>query len=137
MKTKIVFKIFAFLIFAIITSCNNDDDKSDDQNLCLENIFAGVSDVIAPSTGTVDETITVQVEFGVGNGCGQFGRFIETQNGNSRTVEVEARYEGCICTQDAPIRTVNYQFIPKTAGIYELKFKSNSTEFVTVNITVN
>jgi len=132
MKTKILFTI---LIVAIFASCKNDGDKKD-ENLCIENSFAGITEVVAPTTGTVGETIVVEVDFRVRNGCGQFGRFIETQNGMSRTIAVEARYEGCICTQDLPIRTVDYQFSQDAAGSYELRFKSDQSNFIVKTIVI-
>ena len=53
-----------------------------------------------------------------------------------KIIEINARYEGCICTQDAPIRTVNYEFITQIPGNYELRFKSNDTDFITVNLLI-
>lgn len=136
MKIKSLFTIIILLFFGLTIGCNKDDDKGQDDK-CIENVLASVTAVNAPSTAMVNETINIEVSFQVFNGCGQFGRFIETQNGNSRTIEVEARYEGCICTQDAPIRKVNYEFVPKNAGNYELNFKSVQSSSITVDITVN
>jgi hypothetical protein len=71
-----------------------------------------VTSVNSPSTGSVSETINIEVSFQVFNGCGGFGKFIETQFNNTKNIEVEAIYQGCICTDDMPIRTTNYKFIP-------------------------
>jgi hypothetical protein len=38
--------------------------------------------------------------------AGGFEKFIETESGNSKTIEVEAKYEGCVCTLNIPIRKV-------------------------------
>jgi hypothetical protein len=51
-------------------------------------------------------------------------------------IEVMAKYEGCICTQDAPIRTVNYEFLTKIPGDYELRFKSSEIDFITINLLI-
>jgi hypothetical protein len=130
---KKIFRILfiSTIIFGLTISCNKDDE------VCITNQIAYVTSVDSPDTGNVNQIINIEVKFGVGNGCGTLGKFIETNNGNTRTIEVEAKYEGCVCTQDAPIRTVNYEFIPTNTGNYELKFKSSPTEFITVNLTIN
>ena len=134
MKLKVLSFFVLFFISGLIISCGNDDDKN---NECIEYEVGYVTSVNAPTTGNVNETINIEVNFGVFNGCGEFEKFIETQNGNVRTIEVEAKYEGCVCTQEAPIRTTNYEFTVSNAGEYELNFKSSQTEFITVTITIN
>ncbi len=128
MKPKLIISLLLFVIF----SCSKEQE-----NKCVENRIAYVTSINAPSTGTVNENINIEVSFVVNNGCGNFGKFIETQNGNTKTIEVEARYEGCICTQDIPTRKTNYVFKTQTAGNYILKFKSSPTEFITANLTLN
>lgn len=123
--------ILSILLLAII-SCSKEQE-----NNCIENKIAYVSSINSPSTGTVKQNINMEVSFGVNNGCGNFGKFIETQNGNTTTIEVEARYEGCVCTLDAPTRKTNYVFKAQTTGNYILKFKSSATEFIIVNLTIN
>lgn len=123
------------ILFGLTISCNKDDDNKDE--LCITNEIEYVTSVDSPNTGNVNKIINIEVDFRVVNGCGTFGKFIEINNGNTRTIEVEAKYEGCICTQDEAIRTVNYAFTPTNTGNYELKFKSSPTEFITVNLTIN
>ncbi len=134
MKLKNLKFFFLIFISSLIISCDNNDDEN---NECIEYEVGYVASVNAPTSGNVNETINIEVNFGVFNGCGGFGKFIETENGNVRTIELEAKYEGCICTQDAPIRTANYEFTASNTGEYELNFKSSPTEFITVNITIN
>lgn len=128
MKPKLILTLLLFVIF----SCSKEPENS-----CIENRIAYVTSINSPSTGNVNENINIEVSFGVNNGCGNFGKFIETQNGNIKTIEVEARYEGCVCTMDAPTRKTNYIFKTQNSGNYILKFKSSSTEFITVNLTIN
>lgn len=128
------FYFFAIIIIASLNiSCNNNDDKN---NECEEYDVGYVTYVNSPTTGTVNETINLEVSFGVFNGCGVFEKFIEIENRNIRTIEVEAKYESCVCTQDAVIRTVNYEFITQISGNYELRFKSNETDYITVNLLI-
>jgi len=119
------------ILLMLNISCS-ENDKND----CVVNKLAYVTSVNSPSNGVINEITSVEVDFGVNNGCGQFGEFIETENGNVKIIEIKARYEGCICTQDAPIRTVNYEFLTQIPGNYELRFKSNVTDFITVNLLI-
>lgn len=134
MKLKILNFFVLIFISSFIISCNNDDYEN---NTCISYETGYVTSVNAPTTGNVNETITIAVNFGVFNGCGRFEKFTETDNGNMKTIEVEAKYEGCICTQEAPIRTANYEFTARDAGEYKLNFKSSPTEFITINLTIN
>ena len=130
MKRKNIILLISIVIFGIVVSCNDDNE-------CITNNIEYVTSINSPNTGTINETVNIEVNFKVRNGCGRFGKFIESENGNIRNIEVEAKYEGCICTQDVPIRTVNYEFKTANSGNYELKFKSSVTEFITVNLTIN
>ncbi len=121
--------------FGLISSCNNDDDPVED--LCIINKIEFVTSINAPATGMVNQPIITEVKFRIINGCGQFGRFIQIQEGNTQTIEVQAKYVGCYCTQDVPTRTINYTFTPTVAGNYQVKFRSSETEFITANISVN
>ena len=130
MKAKLTL-LLSILLFWIM-SCSKEQDSN-----CIENKIAYVTLINSPSTGSVNQNINIEVSFGVNNGCGNFGKFIETQNGNTKTIEVEARYEGCVCTQDAPTRKTNYVFKTQNSANYILKFKSSATEFITANLTIN
>lgn len=133
---KIIGLLFLILFYS---SCNNNDDDNEEEetNECIEYKTTYVTSVNSPTNGSVNETINIEVNFGVSNGCGGFGKFIETENGNTKTIEVEAKYEGCICTQNAPIRMVNYEFTASNSGDYELNFKSSPTDFITINLMIN
>lgn len=128
MTLKILILSFSLLFFI---SCESNDNE------CIENHIAYVTSVNSPTIGMVNETINIEVKFGVSNGCGGFGKFIEAENGTTKYIEVEAKYVGCICTQNAPILTTNYKFIANKTGDYEFKFKSSPTEYITVNLTIN
>ena len=126
-------RIFFFLFFSILPllSCSDDD------NNCIDDIeIANVVEVDAPATANVNETVTVNVTFNVRNGCGEFERFIESGSPTSRMIEVEARYEGCACTQQITPRTATYEFTPENTGAYLLQFRSGTNEFMEVTVTV-
>lgn len=131
MKNCTLYLIKIFVLFFILVSC------SDDEKECVSNNLTYVTSVNSPTNGVVNEVINIEVNFPVSSGCGGFGKFIETENGNNKIIQVEAKYIGCICTQNAPIITVNYEFIAQNTGNYILNFKSSETEFITINLTIN
>jgi hypothetical protein len=133
MKLKFFYLTALLIISSLIISCESDEQNKE----CIEYDIGYVTSVNSPTTGAVNETIKIEVNFRVINGCGGFEKFIETENGNSKTIEVEAKYEGCVCTLNIPIRTVNYDFKASKSGDYQLNFKSSPTEFITANITIN
>jgi hypothetical protein len=133
MKLKIFYLTTLIIILSLIISCESNDQNKE----CINYDIGYVTSINAPTTGAVNETINIEVSFRVINGCGTFEKFIETENGNSKTIEVEAKYEGCTCTQALEIRTVNYDFTANKSGDYQLNFKSSPTEFITANITIN
>ena len=120
------------IMFVVALSC----EKNEENENCLEYKNSFVLNIDAPSNGTVNEDIIIEVFFSVINGCGNFNKFIEVENGNTTTIEVQAKYEGCFCTHAVETRSINYIFSTQTAGDYEFKFKSGENEFITAIITV-
>lgn len=123
---------FAFLAFGMMISCVD----SEDAERCTSSQTAFVDSVDSPVTGTVGETLVVKVNFPVANGCGRFGRFIETGTNTVKTIIVEANYEGCACTLNAPILTADYEFTATQPGDYQLRFQSGLNTHIIVGITI-
>jgi len=121
--------VYAILVVVSI-SCRS---KIPDKNAQI----AYVNDVEAPATGTIRERLQIPVKFTVNNGCGSFNRFVESQNGTTRTIAVEATYTDGICTQALETKTVNYSFQPSIPGTYQLEFKSSPSESIRVAIKIN
>jgi hypothetical protein len=126
-------KIILFILILVITlGC--DKNKVDED--CIEYRTAFVRNVTAPSNGTTNNDIPIEVSFTVINGCGNFSEFLETRNGNNKSIEVQTKYEGCICTQAVETLSVIYVFNEQTTGFYELIFRSSDTNFISVSITI-
>ncbi|RZK04143.1 MAG: hypothetical protein EOO46_17340 [Flavobacterium sp.] len=125
-------KIFLVLIsFALLTSCANDDNASES---CLSYSEAYVDTVEAIETADAIG-FPFKVSFTVLNGCGDFGSFEETVAGNVVTVNVIAKYEGCICTEALEIKEAVYSFKPTTPGTYTLRFRTSEDTFITETVT--
>lgn len=132
--TKINSSILTSFGFSILVlfGCN----KTQGDKECLSYAKAPVTKVEGPQTGLVNQDINLTVSFSCFNGCGQFGNFDQTSNGNTTTIQVNAKYEGCICTQDVPIRQSIYKFKATQAGTYYLKFFQTENTYLIDTIRV-
>jgi len=125
--------IFLVLIsLALLASCGNDDNGTDN---CLSYSEAYV-DAVEPIETADAAGFLYKVYFYVGNRCGGFGSFEETVAGKTITVKLIAKYEGCICTEDIPLRDAVYSFKPTAPGTYTLKFKNGEDTFITKTVTL-
>jgi len=132
MKSKLYFSVFFILSLTINSSCiTHDDDLNFTYNL------AYVTAVDASNATTVGIPVLVKVTFVVANGCGTFEQFIESKNGYTRNIEVEAQYIEDNCIQTTSFVNVNYLFSAENPGRYTLNFRSSPTEFISVSINVN
>jgi hypothetical protein len=130
--TTIFKHIIAVILLSIVFGCN------DDNNNCVSETVVPIDTVLAASTiGNVNQPITITVNFTVNNGCGAFNRFIENRNGHIITVDVEARFTGCICTLALQELTEVYSFTVDTPGDYELRFVTVNGAFIPINLTFN
>src|SRR5690554_2610198 len=124
--------VFILIAFGALVGCNKEN--SDDN--CIEHEIAHLTSVNAPSTGVVNEAVEIEVNFNIKNSCGSFIGFEESNNGNSRTIKVNNKYEGCICMEVLEMKTVIYTFKAVGAGEYELKFMSGEDDYIAVVITI-
>lgn len=134
MMNRLDFSLIASLLVILVVFNCADDDKAND---CIANATGFVNSVEAPASGMINSDIEIQVNYLVSDGCGGFGKFIESNNGNSYTIEVEAKHVGCACIQIVQQKTATYTFNTSNPGDYQLNFKSIQDEYVTVNLSVN
>ncbi len=124
--------IFCTSFIILLFGCNKQQNKDN----CLSYKKAPGISIVGANTALVNQEVVLTVSFGCFNGCGQFGNFEETIAGNTSTINVNAKYEGCICTQDAPIRTALYKFKKSQTGTYELKFFQGENSYLSYTIIV-
>ena len=130
-KKNFILTISILMILTLSFSCTENDKREEE---CFSSESAYATSINSPTTGTINETINIEVIFAVGgSSCYRSAEFIE----NSRSIEIEVKYEGCICTSDISYETITYQFTASRVGDYELNFKSSPTEFITTNLTIN
>lgn len=123
--------LFIFFCF-LLNACS----KSQTPNECVSFVETSIEGVeLIPTIDMLGATF--KVDFGISNGCGKFNKFVETINGNTRTIKVIAKYEGCICNQDASIKSANYVFTTSITGTYTLKFQKADGTFFTETVLIN
>jgi len=128
MKTKI--PLFSLLLVTVFGNCKTDENK------CISIQQANITSTFTPAEGLKNTIIPIPVNFGIASGCGQFYSIDESTNGNIRTIKVNVKYEGCVCTAIAGTLETKYNFTASNAGIYYLKFMENSNSFHTDTIVI-
>ena len=131
MDRKFLTQSILFICFGIfLFGCKKQNDDN-----CSIYTKAPVIEVNGANTALVNQEVDLTASFGVSNGCGQFDKFEEIVSGNTTIIALNAKYEGCFCTDDAPVRTAIYKFKKSQKGTYQLKF-SRGDSYVTHVIIV-
>ncbi len=124
--------IFTVIVFAALIGCT----KENSNDTCVEEEFAYATNVQAPSTGTINQDVEIEIDFNIKNSCGNFNGFKESAQGNSRIIRVSTLYEGCRCLQVVEKKTATYIFNTSVPGDYELKFVSAEGDYIVVELTI-
>jgi hypothetical protein len=120
--------IFAFFILMLSAACSKDD--------CLYYERARFIEAPLPDSGFVNQVIPVPIKFACINGCGQFGYFETKIDGNTISVRVIAKYEGCVCTENIPVYTETYDLKITTPGSYVVMFITDDDAFLISQILI-
>ncbi|KAF2515620.1 hypothetical protein [Flavobacterium foetidum] len=89
-----------------------------------------------PDKGNINQSIPIKIKFEVLNGCGGFGTLSEVNSGNTKTIEIKAKYEGCYCNQSIENIETTYNFIPSKAGTHIIKLLQPTGDFLTYSINI-
>ncbi|MGF2414537.1 hypothetical protein [Ferruginibacter sp.] len=134
MKKYIHFILTSFITLNLgLASCNK---TAEEDKLCTSFTSAPVVKVEGAKTAAVNQTIALIVSFPCFSSCGNFGNYQQTVTGNTTIINVMAKYQGCICTQDVPTRQSIYNFSASQPGIYYLKFLQTANAYLIDTITV-
>lgn len=104
------------------------------QCVSLGQVF--VDSATVPTTAIVNNQVQIPIKFTVNNGCGAFENFTVTNVGNIKTLTVNAKFTGCICTLSIVEIQTNYSFTPTTTGIQIIKIAQPDGSFLTYNINI-
>jgi len=133
LKFKMPVLLFGLMALCSVLACNK---KHDDSSTCLSFSKAPVTKIEGANSAFVNQEVILTVSFGCNNGCGQFESFDEEITDIATTITVNAKYEGCICTQDIPIRQTTYQFKKSQTGTFNLRFLQTENTYLTHTIIV-
>lgn len=103
---------------------------------CLSFEHASITSADVPPTGAVNQVIPIPLRFVVINGCGSFGNFSITQEGSTKTITVNAKYEGCVCTQEIRSIETTYNFTATTTGQHNIRFVQPDGTLLTHTILI-
>lgn len=116
--------IFILFIVMVSAACSRNDSDN-----CMYFERARVIEASLPDSGLVNQVIPVPIKFACINGCGQFGYFETKLDSNTIQVRVIAQYDGCVCTENAPVYTKTYDLIIPKPGSYVVKFVTDEDAF--------
>lgn len=128
-------KYLVFFFFSLIITLLGCHKKYEDST-CLSFSQAPVTKIEGANAALVNQEIILTVSFICFSGCGQFGNFDEAITGNVTTISVTAKYLGCICTHNIPVRQTIYKFKKSQPGTFELKFSQTGNTYLTHTIIV-
>ena len=129
---SVMFLTVLFCVLSLVeTGCTGNSTEN-----CSSIQQAFISKVDGSKTGNINQDIPFTVYFGINNGCGKYGSITETVSGNTRTVSVNAKYEGCVCTAMASVISTIYTFKTSQSGIYYLKFSQGNNSFIIDTLTI-
>ncbi len=103
--------------------------------VCVSYEQAPVISANVPATGKLNEIIPIEINFTTRNSCGSFDSVSETTSGNTKTITIKAKYEGCFCFQSISNFKTIYNFKATTTGTYTLRFLQATGGFL--NYTIN
>ncbi len=105
--------------------------------VCISYEHAFINSVNLPSNGKINQKIPVTIGYMITNGCGGFGNYVESKIGNTITLKLNAKYEGCICTQNIQNIQTTYDYVSSISGLNYLKVEQPDGSIITKTITLN
>ncbi|GAB3014978.1 hypothetical protein GCM10027051_18300 [Niabella terrae] len=125
--------IFCLLAAGLISAqCTKSEGVSD----CQRTVVTPADAVTGPTSTNLGQETEIKVRFTVSNGCGNFGEFEETAEGQTHQISILADYAGCNCTTALKEIEAVYLFKPVTAGEHQLIFKNKEGQNIVHTIQV-
>lgn len=125
---------FLFIVSTCLILCTGCNKKA--KNVCLAYPVAPALSVEGVTSGNVNQDIPFNVAFALINGCGSFSRFEESAIGNTITVNVITKYEGCVCAEIYGEQKKEYFFKRSIPGNYQIKFNKGDNTYITKDIFI-
>lgn len=132
MQVNITMKKIILITLAVsaLVSCE------DEQEECISYQEVPAVLVNGPTSGLIDQDISLSVSLTYSNGCGFFDRFESTASGDSILIKTTGKYQGCVCTQDLPTRVSTYNFRSARTGDFVLIFPGIGSDTLYHSISI-
>jgi hypothetical protein len=90
------------------------------------------------TTGSLNQTVTLTVYYPTSSGCDVFDKFEQSIKGKTVSIKAYGHTEtSTFCIQAALERSATFDFMPTSAGLYELRFINRDNSYFTHNLTIN
>ena len=130
-------KLLTLLFALFATLCFGCSKEEEDVPALRAAAPAPIVQVMMPEkTVAAGESVGITIHFLVNNGCGEFGSFNATKDGQTLTVKVYPQYRGEVCADAIFTREAIYNFEPESPGTYTLKFWAGDSKFTTKTLVV-
>ncbi len=95
-----------------------------------------ITKIEGSTRGAVGQPVILTLSWAYYNGCQALDKFVETTQGNTRSIWSYGSPTPGVCTQDAGIKTKSYTFTAAMAGEYELRFYNLGLSFISHIFTI-
>lgn len=85
---------------------------------------------------SLGEKAKIDLEFGIGNGCGSFKEIKTTETGRVLYIEVINAFSGCTCTELYQMGSGTLYFEPKEKGEYYIQYLNKPNTLKTDTLLV-
>ena len=131
-------KYILILLTIICFGCSFNDKTYLPNNTenCKYILHTTVESANVPLSATINQPIAISVQYSVLNGCGGFNNIEETTIENTKTIRVNAKYQGCGCYQALQSLQTNYNVTFATFGTKTIKFLQPDNSVLTYFINI-
>ena len=120
------------LILFILISCKKSNSESP-----LPGQW-NISRVEGETSGSVNQTISLNVFYPTASGCDILDRFEQSTQGKIISIKAFGHTEASnFCTQAAIEKSSYFSFTPTSTGLWELRFIQRDNSYFTYNLTIN
>jgi spore germination protein YaaH len=133
MRKGLKFFLWCVILLISLNGCKKDNSGKE----CIGYSNAQITEIKGSNVTSAGQEIDLTISYFFFNGCGKFESLESITNGNTTTIRVIAKYEGCVCPEVLVKGEKVYSFKASQPGIYLLKFLQPNKSILEYTITVN
>ncbi len=124
-----IMKLGIGFLILILGSCKITDN-------CARTEIARITKLTCPKEISLGQTAGIEIEFGIGNGCGSFKEIKSVQTGNYLQLEIINSFTGCTCTELYQMGRKVFPFTPTQKGTYYIQYLLKENSYLTDTLLV-